>query len=229
MQIRSATRAGSLLDGPDRMALDELLDEHEQGERVRAWLRNNGAALIGGVVLGLGAIFGGKWWQQEQHAGRVAASAEYQAAIEGLEAGDAAQAAPLVAALDRAPYDTLGALRLAQAQVRAGETETAIATLKAAPATDPALARIVQLRLARLLVDAGKAEEALALLADVDQPASLELRGDAHAALGRNEAARAAYAQAIDALDAGSPQRRLLEIKLVAVGGTPPAGSDAGT
>ena len=27
------------------MAIDDLLDEHEQGERVRTWLRQNGAWL----------------------------------------------------------------------------------------------------------------------------------------------------------------------------------------
>ena len=30
-------------------------DEYEQGERVRAWLRNNGSSLITGIALGLAA------------------------------------------------------------------------------------------------------------------------------------------------------------------------------
>ena len=209
------------------MALDELLDEHEQGERVRAWLRENGAALVGGLLLGLGAIFGWKWWQEERQDARIAAATEYQAAVAPLESGDAAAAAPLVAAIDEPPYATLAALRMAKAQADAGEGEAAIETLRAARPADPALDGIVQLRLARLLVDAGKQDEALGLLAGAEQPAALELRGDAEAALGRRDAARAAYEQAIAALDADSPQRQLLEIKLVAVGGTPPAGSDS--
>lgn len=204
------------------MALDDLPDEHEQGERVLAWLRNNGAALVAGIVLGLGAIFGWKWWQQERVDDRTAASAEYQQAIAPLAAGDAARAAPLVAAIDEAPYGTLAALRMAKAQTEAGDAAAAIETLQAARPDDPALAAIVQLRLARLLVDAGQSEEALALLAGVDRPAAHELRGDAEAALGRRDAARAAYAQAFEGLEDGSPQRQLLEIKLVSVGGTPP-------
>lgn len=203
------------------MALDDLLDEHEQGERVRTWLRENGAALVAGIVLGLGAIFGWKWWQQEQEEGRVAASAEYQEAIAPLAAGDAERAAPLVAALDEAPYATLAALRMAKAQAEAGDGAAAIATLRAAPGDDPGLAAIVQLRLASLLVDAGEADEALSLLADVDQPAAHELRGDAEASLGRRDAARAAYEHAIAGLEDDSPQRQLLEIKLVAAGGAP--------
>ena len=114
-------------------------------------------------------------------------------------------------------------MHLAQAQVREGQAEAAIATLQAVRADDPALAQVVELRLARLLLDAGKAEEALALLADASQPATLELRGDAEAALGRREAARAAYEQALGVLEDDAPQRQLLEIKLVAAGGTPPA------
>lgn len=40
------------------MAIDDLLDEHEQSERVRNWLKNNGAGMIGGIALGLAVIFG---------------------------------------------------------------------------------------------------------------------------------------------------------------------------
>lgn len=44
------------------MAIDDLLDEHEQGERVRTWLRDNAAGLIGGLALGLLLIWGWRWW-----------------------------------------------------------------------------------------------------------------------------------------------------------------------
>ena len=42
------------------MAIDELLNEYEQSEKVRGWLRNNALGLIGGVGLGLALIAG---WQ----------------------------------------------------------------------------------------------------------------------------------------------------------------------
>src|SRR3546814_7567995 len=48
------------------MAIDDLLDEHEQSERVLAWLRSNGAGIIGGVILGLALIIGWKWWGSRQ-------------------------------------------------------------------------------------------------------------------------------------------------------------------
>ena len=74
---------------------------------------------------------------------------------------------------------------------------------------------------ARLLIDAGKGEEALALLAGVDDPTSIEVRGDAHFALDKREDARKDYAEALRKLDVAAPQRQLLEFKLTQAGGTP--------
>jgi Uncharacterized protein conserved in bacteria len=84
------------------------------------------------------------------------------------------------------------------------------------------MAAIVDQRLARLLIDAGKPKDALALLADAgDGAETLQVRGDAYSALGQDEQARAAYAQALTTLEVGSPQRNLVELKLSEVGGEP--------
>ena len=61
------------------MAIDDLLDEHEQSERVRSWLRNNGSGLLGGVALGLAVILGWQWWQHGKDQHRLDASSAYQA------------------------------------------------------------------------------------------------------------------------------------------------------
>ena len=74
------------------MAIDDLLDEHEQSERVRSWLRNNGAGLLGGVALGLAVILGWQWWQKDQAGKKEQAYQEYQTAVEGLAKGDLKQA-----------------------------------------------------------------------------------------------------------------------------------------
>ena len=204
------------------MAIDDLLDEHEQGERVRSWLRDNGAGLIGGVVLGLALIWGWQWWQKQRDHQRVQAGTQYQAAIDSLKAGKLAQAQPQVAALPDGTYDTLAAMALAKAQLTAGQRDAAIATLRAAKPKDVEMTAIVDQRLARLLIDAGKAKDALALLpADSRDPETLQIRGDAFSALGQQPQAQAAYAQALTGLDVGSPQRNVVELKLSEVGGTP--------
>ena len=205
------------------MAIDDLLDEHEQSEKVRTWLRENALGLIGGVVLGLALIGGWQWWQKRQHETQVQTGEHYQSAIDAIQAGKLQPAKSSLSALPAGTYATLGALSLAKAQVEAGHRDDAIATLRASHPTDPALAAITEQRLALLLIDAGKANEALKLLPALDADAdTLALQGDAHYALGHMDQARAAYQQALVRMDPTAPARRLIELKLSEVGGTPP-------
>ena len=96
---------------------------------------------------------------------------------------------------------------------------------------DPALVALAQLRAARLLLDSDNPEEALARLdAGVEKtyPAlSAEVRGDAEMALGRRDAARAAYEKALASLDVAAPTRPMIELKLTDAGGTPSAQPEA--
>lgn len=203
------------------MAIDDLLDEHEQGERVRSWLRNNGAGLIGGVVLGLGLIGGWQWWKQHTEQQRIREGEAYQSAWKGVQAKDLKQVDAAAKSLEAgSTYSVLAALDRAKLQAESGQGTQAIATLRAVATGTTGLEVVVRQRLARLLIDAGKGEEALNLLADADDAASLEVRGDAQSALGRRDAARETYAKALSKIDAGAPQRRIVELKLTEVGGT---------
>lgn len=204
------------------MAIDDLLDEHEQSEKVRTWLQGNAAGLIGGVLLGLALIAGWQWWQKQQQQARIQTGERYQTALDSVHAKNLKQAQTQIAALPDGIYATLARFELAKAQVISGQRDAAIATLRAAKPSDPALAAIAAQRLARLLIDAGNAGEALKLLpAESIDAQMLQVRGDAQFALGRREQARAAYALALTHLDVGAPQRRLVELKLSEVGGVP--------
>ncbi|WP_345295696.1 YfgM family protein [Luteimonas vadosa] len=203
------------------MAIDELLDEHEQSERVQDWLRRNGLGIVAGIALGLALVGGWKWWQSQQQMQRIQAGEAYESLQAKIASGDLEQATRDAAKLGQGIYATLAALDLAKAQVEAGKPEAALATLNGISSTDPALSGVVTQRKARLLIEAGKHEEALALLADGDDAGTLELRGDAQAGLGKTELARKAYADALTRLDVAAPQRRLLEIKLTNAGGNP--------
>jgi len=205
------------------MALDDLLDEHEQSERVRSWIRSNALGLLGGIVLGLGLIGGWQWWQKQQLSESHGANDRYQAAVAATAGDDLAKAKAAVAAVPAdSTYAALAGLRLAKAQVEGGQRDAAIATLRGIDATDPATVVVVQSRLARLLIDAGKPADALALLGDKPtSPAAIEARGDALTALGKQAEARGAYTQALAQMDVAAPQRRLVELKLTEVGGSP--------
>ncbi len=209
------------------MAIDDLLDEHEQGERVRSWLRKNGVSLIGGVALGLAAILGWRWWQQQHSQGLAEANGRYQLVVKDIQSKQLDKAAKDIAALDAGKgsvYSDLAALQLAKAQVDAGKNDEAIKTLQAVPA-EGQFKLIVNQRLAQLLLDGGKADEAIKLLADAQDSTSLEIRGDALSVLGKRDEAREAYSKALASLDEAAPQRRVLETKLVDAGGNVPAPS----
>lgn len=206
------------------MAIDDLLDEHEQGERVRGWLRENGAGILTGILLGLALILGWQWWGQQRANQRVQAGDDFQAAVEGLQSGKTDVAKARLATLPAgSAYAALGAMALARSQVEAGKRDDAIATLRALKVDDPELAGVANQRLARLLVDAGKPKEAIAALSDAkDAPLAAAIRGDAYAAMGQRAEARKAYSEALATLAVGSPVRNLVELKLIDVGGTPP-------
>lgn len=203
------------------MAIDELLDEHEQSERVREWLRRNGSALIFGIALGLAAIGGWQWWQRHQAGQQSKAATEYQAAVDAIQANDKA-AVGRIQALPEGIFRTLAQFELAKSQVQANQNEAAIATLRSIRTGDPALAAIANERLARLLIDAKQADAALKLVTNGDSLVTLEVRGDAQLALGQRDQARDSYNKALLKAEVGTPQRRLLELKLTEAGGTPP-------
>lgn len=202
------------------MAIDDLLDEHEQSERVLSWLRANGAGLIGGIALGLAAIGGWKWWGNQQLEAHGKAATQFQATVDAIDAKDKT-AATKVKALPAGMYQTLAQLDLAKSQVDADQRDAAIATLRGIKAEDAAIVEIVNQRLARLLIDAKKPADAVKLLDKSTSPMAMEVRGDAQLALGKAELARTDYSAALGKLDEASPRRRLLELKLTEAGGTP--------
>jgi predicted negative regulator of RcsB-dependent stress response len=212
------------------MAIDDLLNEHEQSERVRSWIRSNAIGLIGGVGLGLGAIFGWQWWQGERTQAQMGVNARFAQAVEALDAGQvpADKGREMIATLGKGnpTLGTLAALQLAKAQAESGKRDDAIATLRNLRDVDADLRPILRQRLARLLIDAGKAKDALPLLDDEANASMLDVRGDARFALGERAQAQKDYLKALALVDVGDPQHRLLTLKLIEAGGSPPHTED---
>jgi predicted negative regulator of RcsB-dependent stress response len=219
------------------MALDEL-DEHEQSERVRNWLRQNGVSIVLGIGAGIAALAGWQYWQARERAHDAAAQLEFQALLDAETRGDAA-AVDAAAAKLRAEYkDTAYGAFAALAQARDAlnksdyaAAESALEWARGSGISLPALAALVELRLAQVKVAKGDAQGALDALARIKGglykgPAS-ELRGDALVALGRVDEARSAYEDALAALDAGSPQRDFVAMKRDDLGSPAPVGAPA--
>lgn len=208
------------------------LDEHEQGELVQKWLRQNGSSLILGIALGLGLVFAFKWWQGKGVRHQEEAATQYQLFSEAVSAKDAAKAATFAKLLGDKYADTsyagLATLRQAAFLHDSGKTAEAVKLLQAAPAeAADEFDDLRRIRLARLLLIQDKPAEARKALAAATQPAfagvAEELRGDIAVAEGDRELARKSYQKALTSLDQAAPTRRLVELKLIDAGGQPPA------
>ena len=217
------------------MAIDQL-DEYEQGEQVRSWLRENGSSLLTGIILGLALILGWQWWQGRGVRLKEDAAAQYTALTDAIAAKDEAKVKTFAAVIDEkyadTPFAPLARMRQAQYLQANGKTEAAIDLLRKAPVpADPALAELQTLRLARLQLVAGKGADALKTISGITDPlfpaVLAELRGDIHLAGGKRDEARKAYEQAMTTLDEAAPTRRIVELKLIEAGGKPPVRPEA--
>jgi len=205
--------------------MSDLYDTHEQGERVKSWLRENGSAIVMGLVLAFGLMFGFKQWQAWQVSKRQQASAEYQVLASLLRESnmDAAVTNYQVLKSDfpKSAYTPMAALMMAKARMAAGQVDLAVADLKYAMehGRPEALKAIARERLARLQLSQGNLDEALKLIDGA--PSSIgfesqfaEIRGDIHAAKGETDQAVENYQAALDALQEGVGNRDLLTMKI---------------
>jgi len=208
-------------------------DEHEQSERVRNWLRQNGSSLLTGILMGLLLVFGWQFWVKRGDQHKAEASGQYETLSTALDAKDAAKVKVLSGQLNEkfgdTAYATLAALRQVAFLHDSGKDADALALLRAtrAKTKDPDFVEIIDIRTARLLLIMGKAGDASKELAKIANPKypqlTDELRGDIAVAQGKRDEARKAYELALSRLDEGAATRPLLELKLIDTGGKPPA------
>lgn len=214
----------------------ELYDEHEQGERVRKWIKEYGAAIVMGLVLAFGGIFGFRYWQEHQVAQRALAADYFNLVQNEIEAGQTEMAQQHYDSLQQqagsSAYAGLAAIALAAAHVEDGRLEPASRLYREVldQRQLEMLWPITRLRLARVLDAQGDHQAALAVLADEPPPGFeaswSELRGDLLLATGQIEQARLAYRDALDELGGQPGSQRLLQMKLDATGpGTDREGS----
>lgn len=207
----------------------EIYDPNEQDEVVKKWLRDNGSAIVMGLVIAFGGLFGFKQWQVWQVSNKQQASAEFEVMSDLLTAGqlDAAMAnfQTLQDEYSNSPYASLAALSMARARVEAQQPDLAIGLYRFVVdnAYPKALATVARERLARLLLDQGEPEEALALLNEVSDISGFEsryseIRGDIHYSQGRTDEAIDSYLEALNSLEAGVGDRNLLVLKLESLG-----------
>lgn len=217
------------------MPLD--LEEQEQLDQFKAFWQKYRNLIIGALTLALfayAAYRGYQWWRNSQ---AVEASKLYETMVVAIGKGD--KDLTLRAANDlqkdfaRTPYAAMSSLVAARIASDAGDSAKAMEYLRwaAKNSSNDAYLALAKLRLVSQLIEQGSEKD----LAEADQILKdkpiqgfealwLERRGDWYLAQKKNTEAKNSYQEAWKKLDQAKefPEeaRRLLKVKLDAVGGT---------
>jgi len=218
------------------MAQQLDLQEQEQVDALKAFWASYGNLIMWTVTLVLAAFAGWSWWQKLERDKSLQASTMYGELQSAAGAGDDKRAAQIFADMKakvaKTAYTQLGGLLAAKVQADKGDTADAIASLQwVADAGNDENAAAAHMRLAGLLADAKKYDDALKQLALV-KPASFaplvsDRRGDIALAQGQTDAAIKAYKAAYDGLPETTQYRVLVEAKLTKLGAAPAASGAA--
>jgi predicted negative regulator of RcsB-dependent stress response len=214
------------------MATHLDLEEQEQLERVKHFWKRYGTLItltLALVLAGFAGWQGWQWWQRDESGKAAAMYDELERAVRDADKARIERAsADLRQQFPRTAFAQQGALLAARAQFEAGDVEPAIASLRwaADQATEAEYRVVARLRLAGLLIDQKKPDEALQLLDGATGAPAFDAlvqdrRGDALMAQGKVEDAKAAWTRAWNAMGEQVEYRRLIEAKLNAAGVSP--------
>ncbi|CCJ70855.1 Mlr7403 protein [Cronobacter condimenti 1330] len=162
-------------------------NENEQLNAVKRFFAENGKALAVGVVLGIGALVGWRFWNGSQVDSARETSLNYQTVMTTVRADDpkTLNAAEQFVSQNKNTYGALASLELAQRYVDKNDLNKAAQQLQQGleNAKDENLRSLINLRLARIQIQQKQADAALKTLENVkgDNWSAMvaDLRGDA--------------------------------------------------
>ena len=219
------------------MAQQLDLQEQEQVDALKAFWAKYGNLIMWTVTLVLAFYAGWMFWQKQERDKALQASTMYGELKSAVDVGDDKRAAQIFGDMKsryaKATYTQLGGLLAAKVQADKGDTANATANLQwVAENGNEENAAVAHMRLAGLLADGKKYDDALKQLALV-KPASFaalvsDRRGDIEMAQGQKDAAVKAWKVAYDGLPETAQYRILVEAKLTALGAAPAASAASG-
>jgi len=215
------------------MATQLDLQEQEQLDALKAFWNKQGNLITWTLVIalgGFGAWNGWNWWQRDQAAKAAAMYDEFDKASQAADVDRSSRVFnDLKDRYGSTAYAGQAGLMAAKLQFDKGHSDQAEASLGwvAEHASEPQYKAIARLRLAGILLDEKKYDEALKQLSGVEDKNFAALvddrRGDIMMAQGNKDGAKAAYATAWQTMDPSVDYRRLIEAKLTALGAAPTA------
>lgn len=215
------------------------LEEQEQLDQLKHFWRQYGNLITWVLIAVLAAVAGWNLYQYWQRSQATQAAAMYDEVERIAVTGD-------VAKLERAlgdmkdkfastTYAQQAGLLAAKAYVDAGKLDAAQSALRwvAEKSSDEGYQAVARLRLASVLIETKAYDDALKQLAGdfpVDfVPLVADRRGDVYLAQGKKTEAVAEYLKAYKGLGEGSEYRRLVDVKLAALGTSVQADRAAGS
>jgi predicted negative regulator of RcsB-dependent stress response len=192
--------------------------EEQQVEAIKRFWKENGMALAIGAVLGLGGLYGWRWYNEQQIEAQESASFAYEKASTNLSVNEKgySQAQAYVTEHSDTGYAYLMSLELAQKAIERKDLSEASKQLSfvVSNADISAIKAIASIRLARVQIEQGQFEEALKSVEAVVDEAFAgqvhEVKGDVYLAQQLFDKARAAYSAALEK----NSSDRLLKMKL---------------
>lgn len=197
--------------------------EEEQVEAIKKWWKENGSSVVIGIVLGIAAIFGVRYWFDYQKTQTQQSSALYAAVLENIATDKAkaeALASEMVKNFASTPYAALTALNLAKVKVEDKDYKAAQSYLQWVldNSTNEGFQHIARIRLVRLYLEEGKLQQAESLVKGVNAAGFdseySELRGDIFLAKEENTQAVENFRLAQAGLQPSSPRYQLLQMKI---------------
>lgn len=222
------------------MATQLRLEEQEQLDQIKDFWKQYGNLITWLLILGLGtlAAFGGwRYWQTEQAA---KAAVLFDDLERSAQSGDVERVArafqDMTQRYARTTYAEQAGLLAAKVQAEHHQADAAQASLQWVidHADEPAYTAVARLRLAGLLMDGKRLDDAAKVLSasfpDEFRGLAADRRGDLLQLQGKKAEAQAAYQEAYKALGADVDYRKIVATKLTVLGAPPaeaPAAADA--
>ncbi len=204
------------------------LEEQEQLDQLKHFWKQYGNLITWALIAVLGAFAawnGYQYWQRNQAAQASAMYDELDRLVQQKDMDKVDRAfGDLRDRFGGTAYGAQGGLLAAKAFHDAGKLDNAKAALTwvATKVSDPAYQAIAKLRLAGLLAEGKSYDEALAQLTgsfpDSFVPLVADRKGDILALQGKATEAKAEYQKAYQGLESRVEYRRLVEVKLDALG-----------
>ncbi|MVT80802.1 YfgM family protein [Pantoea agglomerans] len=196
-------------------------NENEQTDALRNFFANNGKALAIGVVIGIAALGGWRYWSSHQDDTAKTVSAQYQQLTSAMQAGkpETLEAVNRFASENSNTYGALAAMDLAKQYVDAGQLDKAATLLQNGlkDTKDANLQAVINLRLARIQLQQNQADAALKTLDGVKGDGwtaiVADIRGEALLTKGDKQGARDAWGKGVES-DASPALKQMMQMKM---------------